>query len=66
MVDIEEVLDFSNPTTFLLTLVLWGVCMLVLWKMQAFGTFQKTAKIGISVLSLPMIFFVVNWQLNKD
>ena len=52
-----------NPVTILITLVLYGLCMLVLWK--GVSGWRVKDQIIISIVALPVIYIAVNIQMNK-
>jgi len=52
-----------NPMTILISLLLYGICMLVLWK--GVGGWLIKDQILISVIALPVIYVAVSIQMNK-
>ena len=59
---LEELMEFQ-PATIVISLIAWGVCMLVLWK--GVSGWLLRDQILISIVSLPIIYLAVNYQMNK-
>jgi len=56
--------DFElNPVTIVITLVLYGFCMIVLWK--GLGGWEIRNQIIISIIALPVIYLSVSYQMNR-
>lgn len=54
-----------NGTVFGITVVFWLIVVAAVWKFQVGEGTSMFYKIFMTVLSLPVIFFAVNWQVNK-
>jgi hypothetical protein len=61
---LDDLMEYLNPTTIVITLVGYIFCMAVLWKFNV-GTWTMQSKIIISILALPIIYFVVAIQTNR-
>jgi len=53
-----------NPTALVVTAIGWIICMVILWRPFAEGLDFKT-RIGITAISLPVIYLAVSFQLNR-
>jgi hypothetical protein len=60
-------MDFDiDPLSIGLTILAWLFCVLVIWKFAVMGGgFPLWQKVTLTVLMLPIIFFIVQWQKNK-
>ena len=59
---LEDLLEI-NPVSVVITLVCYGFCMLVLWKGLTGWRLQD--QIIISIIALPLLYFAVNYQINR-
>ena len=53
-----------NPTALVVTVIGWIICMVILWRPFTEGLNFST-KIGIAIVSLPVIYLAVSFQLNR-
>ena len=59
-------IEWDNPLNYVLTAVMYVFCMIVLWKFgDAMGAWPLKNKIVISIISLPLTFGAVAWQMSK-
>ena len=58
--------DWDNPMAYVVTVGMWLVCMLVVWKMLVMGSLPTATKIILSIVSLPVLFVVVSFRLARD
>lgn len=61
---LDDLMEYLNPITLLITLIGYGFCMLVLWKFNI-GNWPMQNKIIISVLALPIVYVAVAYQMNR-
>lgn len=53
--------------TAVIAFAMWLIIMLLLWRFKMGGAeYSIPGKIAISVLSLPIIYFIVNNQSQRD
>lgn len=57
--------DLSNPMVWLITVVFYAFSMLVLWKLNVMGSFPFVVKMIVTILAGPLIFVVINAQVNR-
>lgn len=52
-------------TTLLVSFVMYAFVMVGIWKINIGAGWSMLNKVILSVLSLPIIYIITNWQLNR-
>jgi len=60
-------MDFEiEPKIIGLTLFFWMICTIAIWKLSIMGDgFPTWQKWTLTILMLPIIFLIMQWQNNK-
>ena len=59
-------LDF-DPKTLTIVGILIVICLLLIWKTSFMDNILSTPrKIMVSILSIPIVYFITVFQINKD
>lgn len=59
-------MEFDNPMTYILSLVFYIIFMVIIWKVPTWSNQPLGTRVLLSILSMPIIYFIIDWQVNKD